>query len=29
MLDYLLEQITPENLHHEVDVGIPVGNEAW
>ncbi len=28
-LDELLEQITPENLHGEVDWGGPVGNEAW
>jgi antitoxin MazE len=28
-LDELLEQITPENLHGEIDWGAPTGNEAW
>ncbi|GAX36230.1 AbrB/MazE/SpoVT family DNA-binding domain-containing protein [Nodularia sp. NIES-3585] len=28
-LDELIEQITPENLHAEVDSGVAVGNEAW
>ncbi len=28
-LDQLLERITPENLHKEIDWGKPVGNEAW
>jgi antitoxin MazE len=25
----LLKQITPENLHEEVDFGRPTGKEAW
>ncbi len=25
----LLAQITPENLHQEVETGTAVGNEAW
>jgi antitoxin MazE len=25
----LLKQITPENLHKEVDFGPPCGNEVW
>jgi antitoxin MazE len=28
-LDNLLSQITPENLHHEVDTGDAIGNEVW
>lgn len=28
-LQDLLAEITPENLHTEVDVGAPVGGEAW
>lgn len=28
-LEMLLEQITPENLHHEVDTGEAMGDEAW
>jgi antitoxin MazE len=28
-LDDLLENITPDNLHGEVDTGDAVGNEAW
>lgn len=28
-LDELLMQISPENLHKEVEWGKPVGNEAW
>lgn len=28
-LDGLLEAITADNLHGEVDAGEPVGNEAW
>ena len=28
-LDDLLEQITPENLHGEVEFGRPTGKEAW
>lgn len=28
-LEELLQDITPENLHREVDTGIAVGNEAW
>ncbi len=26
-LDGLLEKITPENVHHEIDFGSPVGKE--
>jgi antitoxin MazE len=28
-LEALLQGITPQNLHHEVDTGPAVGNEAW
>jgi len=28
-LDTLLDQITPETLHEEVDFGPAVGGEAW
>jgi antitoxin MazE len=28
-LDQLVERITPENLHNEINWGKPVGNEAW
>ena len=28
-LDQLLERITPENLHKEINWGKAVGNEAW
>ncbi len=28
-LDQLLEQITPENLHDEIDSGPSVGAEEW
>jgi antitoxin MazE len=28
-LEDLLAQVTPENLHGEVDTGSSVGNEAW
>ena len=28
-LEELLQGITPQNLHHEVDTGPVVGNEAW
>jgi antitoxin MazE len=28
-LEELIEGITPENYHSEVDWGPPVGNEAW
>ena len=28
-LEALLAQVTPENLHGEVDTGHPVGREAW
>ena len=28
-LDQLLAEITPENIHAEVDTGGPVGNEVW
>lgn len=29
VLEELLAQITPENLHDEVDWGAPVGRETW
>lgn len=28
-LDWLLQGITPENLHGEIDWGPPVGKEVW
>jgi antitoxin MazE len=28
-LKALLEKVTKENIHEEVDTGIRVGNEAW
>ncbi|MDJ0621073.1 MAG: AbrB/MazE/SpoVT family DNA-binding domain-containing protein [Calothrix sp. MO_192.B10] len=28
-LDELIEGITPENLHGEINSGIAVGNEVW
>jgi antitoxin MazE len=28
-LDELIKEITPENLHAEIDSGIAVGNEVW
>jgi antitoxin MazE len=28
-LDDLLAQVTPENLHGEIDTGASVGREAW
>jgi antitoxin MazE len=28
-LEHLVEGITPDNLHREVDTGTAVGNEAW
>lgn len=28
-LDDLLAQITPDNLHSEIDTGDAVGNETW
>ncbi len=28
-LESLIEQITPENLHSEVDWGAPTGREVW
>ena len=28
-LEQLLAKVTKENLHHEVDTGAAVGNEAW
>jgi len=28
-LDELLELITPENVHAEAGMSLPVGNEAW
>ncbi|BAY17676.1 transcriptional regulator/antitoxin, MazE [Nostoc sp. HK-01] len=28
-LEELVQEITPDNLHTEVDTGINVGNEVW
>ena len=28
-LDQLLAQVTEDNLHHEIDTGRAVGDEAW
>ena len=28
-LDQLLEGVTDDNIHHEIDTGGPVGNETW
>jgi antitoxin MazE len=28
-LEELLEGVTPENLHQEIDIGPAVGDEAW
>jgi antitoxin MazE len=28
-LEILLAQVTPENLHNEVDAGKAIGGEAW
>lgn len=28
-LEELLAQVTQDNLHQEVETGLPVGNEAW
>ena len=28
-LEQLLDQITPENIHNEVDTGAAVGREIW
>lgn len=28
-LKQLLEQITTENVHHEIDTGAAMGDEAW
>ncbi len=28
-LKQLLAKITKDNLHHEVDTGLPAGNETW
>ncbi len=28
-LEQLLDQVTPENIHGETDVGAPVGKEIW
>jgi len=28
-LEALLERVTPENLHDEIDAGAPVGKETW
>ena len=29
LLEELVEQITPDNLHGEIDTEEPVGHEAW
>jgi antitoxin MazE len=29
LLEKLVEQITPDNLHSEIDTEGPVGHEAW
>lgn len=29
MLEQLLQDISQENLHQEIDMGTAVGNEAW
>jgi antitoxin MazE len=29
ILEQLVAGITPENCHHEIEWGPPVGNEAW
>ncbi len=28
-LEMLLSQVTPDNIHREVDIGKPVGQEIW
>ena len=28
-LESLLEKITPENIHSEMDTGLPAGREVW
>ena len=28
-LENLLQQVTPQNLHHEIDTGPAVGAEVW
>jgi antitoxin MazE len=28
-LKQLLSKVTPENIHHEVETGPAIGNEAW
>ncbi len=28
-LEELIEAMTPENLHTEIDTGVAVGNEVW
>jgi antitoxin MazE len=28
-LEELLKRVTPQNLHHEVDMGPAVGGEVW
>lgn len=28
-LEQVLAEITEENIHHEIESGIPVGNEVW
>ncbi len=28
-LEDLVKQITPKNVHGEIDTGIPVGRESW
>jgi antitoxin component of MazEF toxin-antitoxin module len=29
LLEVLLDDVTPENLHSEVETGSPRGDEAW
>ena len=29
LLEELLQQITPENIHEEINFGTPVGKEIW
>ena len=28
-LEGLLDRVTPENIHAEIDLGDPMGNEVW
>lgn len=28
-LEELLAQVTPDNLHQEIETGLPVGSEVW